>query len=198
MASPQLAARFDAPPNAMGVVLHDNADVDALRSALTARFGLSNEALRDQSEVKRIATDIFERTFTITRALNVLTLAVAALALLASLLAQARSRRQQLAPLWALGVPRAELVRLSLAQLGGAAFVTGLLAIPLGIAITWGLVAIINVAAFGWRLPLYLFPWEMVVTLATAIGVALLAAALPALRFWRASPRTLLAEEANQ
>jgi putative ABC transport system permease protein len=82
--------------------------------------------------------------------------------------------------------------------LGGAAVVTGLLAVPLGIAITWGLVAIINVAAFGWRLPLYLFPWEMAVTLATAVGVALLAAALPALRFWRASPRTLLAEEANQ
>ncbi|BBI60914.1 hypothetical protein HSBAA_22200 [Vreelandella sulfidaeris] len=76
--------------------------------------------------------------------------------------------------------------------------VTGLLALPLGIAITWGLVAIINVAAFGWRLPLYLFPSEMAVTLTTAVTVALLSAALPALRFWRTSPRTLLAEEANQ
>ena len=198
MASPQLAARFDAPPSSMGVVLHANADVDALREALTERFGLGSDALSDQREIKRIATEIFERTFTITRALNVLTLAVAALALLASLLAQARSRRQQLAPLWALGVPRAQLAQLSLVQLGGAALVTGLLALPLGIAITWGLVAIINVAAFGWRLPLYLFPWEMAVTLATAVAVALLSAALPALRFWRASPRTLLAEEANQ
>ncbi|NYS77285.1 ABC transporter permease [Halomonas glaciei] len=198
MASPQLAARFDAPPSSMGVVLHPNADVDALREALNERFGLGSDALSDQREIKRVATDIFERTFTITRALNVLTLVVAALALLASLLAQARSRRQQLAPLWAIGVPRAQLAQLSLVQLGGAALVTGLLALPLGIAITWGLVAIINVAAFGWRLPLYLFPWEMAVTLATAIAVALLSAALPALRFWRASPRTLLAEEANQ
>lgn len=198
MASPQLAARFDAPPSSMGVVLHPNGDVEALRNALTERFNLGREALSDQREIKRIATDIFERTFTITRALNVLTLAVAALALLASLLAQARSRRQQLAPLWALGVPRAQLAQLSLLQLGGAALITGLLALPLGIAITWGLVAIINVAAFGWRLPLYLFPWEMAVTLATAVAVALFSAALPALRFWRASPRTLLAEEANQ
>ena len=198
MASPQLAARFEAPPSSMGVVLNPNADVNALRTALTERFGLGSDALSDQREIKRIATDIFERTFTITRALNVLTLAVAALALLASLLAQARSRRQQLAPLWALGVPRAQLAQLSLVQFGGAALVTGLLALPLGIAITWGLVAIINVAAFGWRLPLYLFPWEMAVTLATAVAVALLSAALPALRFWRVSPRTLLAEEANQ
>lgn len=198
MASPQLAARFNAPPSSMGLVLRDGADVDALRVALRKRFDLGSDALSDQREIKRIATEIFERTFTITRALNVLTLAVAALALFASLLAQARNRRQQLAPLSALGVPRAQLAQLNLAQLGGAAFVTGLLAVPLGIAITWGLVAIINVAAFGWRLPLYLFPGEMAVTLATAVGVALLAAALPTLRFWRASPRTLLAEEANQ
>jgi len=198
MASPQLAARFDAPPSSMGLVLSDNADVDALRAALGERFDLGSDALSDQREIKRIATEIFERTFTITRALNGLTLAVAALALFASLLTQARSRRQQLAPLWALGVPRAQLAQLNLAQLGGTALVTGLLAVPLGIAITWGLVAIINVAAFGWRLPLYLFPWEMAVTLATAVGVALLAAALPTLRFWRASPRALLAEEANQ
>ncbi|MBT2774438.1 ABC transporter permease [Halomonas sp. ISL-60] len=198
MSSPQLAARFNAPPSSMGVVLNENADVDTLRAALRERFNLGNDALSDQAEIKRIATEIFERTFTITRALNVLTLAVAALALFASLLAQARSRRQQLSPLWALGVPRVQLAQLNLAQLGGAALVTGLLAIPLGIAITWGLVAIINVAAFGWRLPLYLFPWKMAITLATAVIVALLAAALPTLRFWRASPRALLAEEANQ
>lgn len=198
MASSQLAARFNAPPGSMGIVLHENADIDVLRDALNVKFELGNDALRDQREIKRLATEIFERTFTITRALSALTLTVAALALLASLLAQARSRRQQLAPLWALGVPRAQLAQLSLVQLGGAALFTGLLAVPLGIAITWGLVAIINVAAFGWRLPLYLFPWEMAVTLTTAVGVALLAAALPALRFWRASPRALLAEEANQ
>lgn len=198
MASPQLAARFDAPPSSMGLVLSDEADVDALRTALRERFDLGSDALSDQREIKRIATEIFERTFTITRALNGLTLAVAALALLASLLTQAHSRRQQLAPLWALGVPRAQLAQLNLAQLSGAALATGLLAIPLGIAITWGLVTIINVAAFGWRLPLYLFPGEMAVTLATAVGVALLAAALPTLRFWRVSPRALLAEEANQ
>ncbi len=198
MASPQLAARFNAPPSSMGLVLRDDADEEALGNALLEQFNLGSDALSNQREVKRIATEIFERTFTITRALNMLTLAVAALALFASLLAQARNRRQQLAPLWALGVPRSQLAQLTLAQLGGAALVTGLLAIPLGIAITWGLVAIINVAAFGWRLPLYLFPWEMAVTLATAIGVALLAATLPALRFWRASPRALLAEEVQQ
>ncbi|MCG6658829.1 ABC transporter permease [Halomonas campisalis] len=192
-----LASRFDAPPGSLGLVLAEGADHRTLARELGERFDLASDSLVDQREVKRIATGIFERTFTITRALSALTLGVAALALLASLLAQARERRAQLAPLWALGVPRAQLVRVQLAQLGAAALATGALAVPLGIALALGLVAVINVAAFGWRLPLYLFPGEMGLTLATAVGVALLATALPALRLWRTPPRALLAEEAG-
>ncbi|WP_346300800.1 ABC transporter permease, partial [Halomonas sp. BM-2019] len=195
LATPELARRFAAPPGTLGLVLAEGAEAGALGDALAARFALPRDTLRDQREVKRLATAIFERTFTITRALGALTLGVAALALLASLLAQARERRRRLAPLWALGVPRTRLAAVQLAQLGGAALVTGLLALPLGIALAWGLVAIINVAAFGWRLPLYLFPGAMALTLATAVAVALAAAALPVLRLWRTPPRALLAEE---
>ncbi|MGJ7459054.1 FtsX-like permease family protein [Halomonas sp. RA08-2] len=197
LAAPHLAERFGAPPGSLGIVLASGADDAALAVELTDAFALGSDSLLDQREVKRIATGIFERTFTITRALNALTLGVAALALLASLLAQAGERRRRLAPLWALGVPRARLVQLQLAQLGGAALAVGLLAIPLGIAIAWGLVAVINVAAFGWRLPLHLFPGEIALTLATAVVVALAAAALPVLRLWRTPPRALLAEEAS-
>ncbi|WP_240609778.1 ABC transporter permease [Billgrantia endophytica] len=197
LATPQLTSRFGAPPGSIGIVLTAGTDDAALGQALTRRFGLGGDSLVDQREVKRIATGIFERTFTITRALSALTLGVAALALLASLLAQARERRRRLAPLWALGVPRAQLIGVQLGQLGGAAFVTGALAIPLGIVLALGLVEVINVAAFGWRLPLFLFPEEILLTLATAVAVALLATALPAITLWRTPPRALLAEEAN-
>ncbi|SDN90121.1 putative ABC transport system permease protein [Halomonas shengliensis] len=197
LAAPALGARFAAPADSVGIVLAPGADAEALGAALADEFALGRDALRDQGEVKRIATGIFERTFTITRALNALTLAVAALALLASLLAQAAERRRHLAPLWALGVPRRRLLGIQLAQLGGTALAVGLVAVPLGIAITWGLVAVINVAAFGWRLPLHLFPGEVALTLATAMAVALAAAALPTLRLWRTPPRALLAEEAG-
>ncbi|PXX94108.1 ABC transporter permease [Halomonas heilongjiangensis] len=195
LATPRLAEHYRAPPGSVGIALHADADEATLRGALTARFGADSDTLLDQREVKRLSTAIFERTFTITRALSTLTLAVAALALLASLLAQARERRRQLAPLWALGVPRRRLVGSQLAQLGGAALATGLLAVPLGIAVTAGLVKVVNVAAFGWRLPLSLFPGEILLTLATAVAVALLATVLPALALWRIPPRALLAEE---
>ncbi|AVI62987.1 ABC transporter permease [Halomonas sp. GFAJ-1] len=189
-----LTQRFDGELASIGVALNENADEDQFRQTLMNEFNLSAEALVNQQEVKRIATQIFERTFSITRALNGLTLGVAALALLATLLAQAHQRQRQLAALWALGVPRATLVKLPLLQLGGLALLTGLIALPLGIAITWLLVAVINVSAFGWRLPLQLFPLDIVTMLLTAIGVALLAAALPCVQLWRTSPRALLNE----
>jgi len=191
----RLRERFDAPPGSLGIALAEGHTAAPLTRALTERFGLDDEAVLDQRQIKALSTEIFERTFAITRALNALTLAVAALALLASLLAQARERRRRLAPLWALGVPRRQLAGLQLAQLGGAALVTGLAAVPLGIAITASLVSVINVAAFGWRLPLHVFPGEIALTLATALAVALLAAGLPALTLWRTPPRALLAEE---
>ncbi|MFP2768127.1 ABC transporter permease [Oceanisphaera sp. KMM 10153] len=195
LATQQVRRLFGVPPASIGIVMQTGEDAGLLRRQLSERFALTPQSLRDQREVKATATAIFERTFAITRALNGLTLAVAALALLASLLAQARERRQRMATLWAMGVPLRRLLAIQLAQLAGAALVTGLLAIPLGIAITACLVWGINVAAFGWRLPLHFFPGEMSLTLVIAGLVALLAAGLPMFKLWRTPPRALLAEE---
>lgn len=195
MATHQVRQLFGVPPVSIGIVMRPGEDAERLRQQLTDSFNLTPHSLRDQRRVKATATAIFERTFAITRALNGLTLGVAALALLATLLAQARERRRRLATLWAIGVPLRRLLGIQLAQLAGAALVTGLLAIPLGIAITVCLVWGINVAAFGWRLPLHVFPGEIGLTLVTAVLVALLAAGLPMFRLWRTPPQALLAEE---
>lgn len=195
MATDRVLRLFKVPPASIGIVMQPSEDADLLRQQLIERFNLTPHSLRDQREVKATATAIFERTFAITRALNGLTLGVAALALLATLLAQAQERRRRLAALWAIGVPLRRLLGIVLAQLAGAALVTGLLAIPLGIAITACLVWGINVAAFGWRLPLHIFLGEISLTLITAVLVALLAAGLPMFKLWRTPPRSLLAEE---
>ncbi|SFI04216.1 FtsX-like permease family protein [Modicisalibacter xianhensis] len=192
----RLADQFAAPPGSLGVVLSPlpSRDVTRIQAALGERFGLSGDAVVDQRAVKHTATEVFERTFAITQALNALTLAVAGLALLTTLLAQAGARRAQLAPLWALGVSRRQLVGLQFGQLVSAAAGTALLAVPLGIGLAWALVSVINVAAFGWRLPLHVFPGQVAMTIVLAVVVAGLAALLPAWRLWRVPPRQLLQE----
>ncbi|MBD3898341.1 ABC transporter permease [Halomonas sp. ML-15] len=189
-----LAEQFAAPPGSLGIVLAEDTDVAALARELEHAIDLDGATLIDQRALKQQAQAIFERTFAITRALTVLTLCVAGLALFTSLLAQGSERRAQLAPLWALGVTRGQLAGISLAQLSLAALVTALLAIPLGIALTWGLVAVINVAAFGWRLPLHIFPSQLTMALGLALVVAWLAALIPLWRLWRSRPRDLLME----
>ncbi|MFP7571657.1 FtsX-like permease family protein [Marivita sp. S2033] len=170
---------------------------DALREQLVEEFGLADAAIVDQSRIKTISLNVFERTFTVTGALNILTLAVAAFAILMSLLTLASIRLPQLAPAWALGLTRRTLGRLELLRAVLLAMITTLLAIPLGLVLAWVLLSYVNVEAFGWKLPMYLFPAHY----ARLAGFALLAAALaalwPARRLTRMPPAELLKVFAN-
>ena len=165
---------------------------ESLRDSLTARFDLSPGQIIDQAQVKRMSLEIFERTFTVTGALNVLTLAVAGFAMLMSLLTLAGMRLPQLAPAWALGLTRAELGRLELLRALILAALTLVMALPLGLALAWVLLALVNVEAFGWRLPMYLFPVDYARLAGLAILAALAAAAWPARRLARTPPAELL------
>jgi putative ABC transport system permease protein len=51
---------------------------------------------------------------------------------------------------------------------------------------------VVNVAAFGWRLPMFLFPLDYLRLTLAALAAAGLAAAIPALRLWRTPPAELL------
>ncbi len=146
----------------------------------------------DQEGIKSLSLSIFERTFAVTAALNVLTLAVAGFALLMSLLTLAGVRLPQLAPVWALGTRRRDLGRLELLRAVGLAGLTAVLALPLGLALAWVLLAVVNVEAFGWRLPMFLFPWDWARLLGLALLAAALAALWPALRLARTPPSLLL------
>ncbi|MBT8767059.1 FtsX-like permease family protein [Metapseudomonas boanensis] len=168
------------------------AEVPALMQALQMKFGLDRSRLIDQSELKAWSTRVFERTFAATAALNSLTLGVAGLALFISLLTLGQARLNQLAPLWALGVGRRQLAMLSLGQTLLLALLTLLLAVPLGLLLAWCLVAVINVRAFGWRLPLHIFPWQLLQLSGMALLATLLAAAWPLWKLGRCTPAELL------
>ncbi len=93
-----------------------------------------------------------------TLALNALTLAVAGVALFTSLLTLSGLRLAQLAPLWAIGVTRRRLAAIEMAKTLALAALTALIALPVGLAVAWVLTDVINVAAFGWRLPIHVYP----------------------------------------
>lgn len=192
MAVDQLQSRFpDAARDRFAVRVRPE-DVPGLMRDLRARFDLGPTQLVDQSALKAFSTRIFERTFAVTLALNVLTLIVAGVALVASLLTLATMRLPQLAPVWAIGVTRRQLSILELAKAVGLAVLTAAAAVPLGLLIAWVLMNVINVEAFGWRLPLYLFPWQWMQLAALAMLTAVMSAAWPAWQLKRMPPAALL------
>jgi putative ABC transport system permease protein len=187
-----LTRRFpDIPLTRLGLrVAHDN--IPALISALRAKFGLDSQSLIDQASLKAESKKIFNRTFAVTGALNAFTLGVAGIALLTSLLTLGNSRLPQLAPLWAIGITRRQLAAIELLKTMSFALITTLLALPLGLVVAWCLIAVVNVKAFGWRLPFAVFPLQLLELLGVAMAAALIAAALPMLRLARLQPASLI------
>jgi putative ABC transport system permease protein len=162
------------------------------------KFSLDDRNLVDQATMKAESKRVFNRTFAVTSALNAFTLAVAGIALLTSLLTLGNSRLPQLAPLWAIGVTRQRLAVVELTKTMAVALITALFALPLGLLVAWCLIAIVNVKAFGWRLPFEIFPLQLVTLLGVAMLAALFAAALPMLRLARMQPQDLIRIFANE
>ncbi|MGN7749313.1 ABC transporter permease [Pseudomonas sp. 22515] len=172
--------------------------VPVLKAALQQHFALDDSRVVEQARLKRWSTDVFNRTFAATAALNSLTLGVAGVALFINLLTLGQARLGQLAPLWALGVRRMQMVWLSLGQTLMLSSFTVLLAIPLGLLLAWCLVAVVNVQAFGWRLPLYVFPMQLLQMTVLGMLTSLIACAWPLWQLARRQPRELLRPLADE
>lgn len=172
--------------------------VPGLARSLRDDFGLPPGNMVDQASIKAFSLRVFERTFTVSAALNVLTLSVAGFAMLTSLLTLASIRQPQLAPAWALGMTRAHLAGLELLRALLLAALTTLAAIPVGLLLAWVLLAVVNVEAFGWRLPMFLFPLDWLKLGVLSLVAAVLAALWPARRLARMPPADLLKVFANE
>ena len=190
VAEKKFAASYaDLYPSQFGI---RSTDPDRLRAQIASLPGFGETAVIDQAAIKSLSLAVFERTFVVTAALNILTLTVASFAILMSLLTLADLRVPQLAPVWALGLPRRRLGWLELLRAVLLAAIVVICAVPLGLALAWVLLSIVNVEAFGWKLPMYLFPLEYLRLGIYALLAAFLASLWPALRLIRTPPSTLL------
>lgn len=187
-----LVARFPDVERLRFGVQTEPDKVENLQAALVEDFGLAPYQVTNQAALKSLSLRIFERTFSVTEALNVLTLSVAGFAIFTSLLTLAGMRMPQLAPAWALGLTRAQLARAELLRTAALALLTFVLSVPVGLGLAWVLLAVVNVEAFGWRLPMYVFPGDWIRLTVLALIAALLAGAWPAFRLTRLAPSALL------
>jgi putative ABC transport system permease protein len=139
----------------------------------------ANRSLRDDVLV------IFDRTFAITGALQLLATIVAFIGVLSSLLSLELERQRELGILRAVGLTARQLWGLVLLETGLMGGVAGVLSMPTGYALALILVYIINRRSFGWTLQMQIEPAPFLQALAVAIVAALLAGLYPAWRMGR-------------
>ena len=105
-----------------------------------------------------LSLTIFDRTFAITRALNALTLLVAAVAIFSSLLAVYQLRQPEYALWRSLGMSWLGFFTVSGFPIVLMTVAAMALALPLGIVLSWLLIHKINVISFGWTMPVIVAP----------------------------------------
>jgi putative ABC transport system permease protein len=168
-----------------------------IRETLAARFGLDQGDIIDQSELKQIGLAVFDRTFTVTKALNALTLLVAGIGIFCAISAIHHHRVGHQALLTSLGLSRRERAALLLSQWGLLGLLCMAVVWPFGTLLAGYLASVVTPVAFGWSFPLRP-EWLHYVALAVTASAALvLAVLLPSLRLLSASPGSLLREQAT-
>ncbi|MQQ07160.1 FtsX-like permease family protein [Epibacterium sp. SM1979] len=192
-------ALFQIVPDAVlrnvAVVMGANQE---LQTELRQVFDLPGTAILDQNQLRAQSLQVFDQTFTVTATLNVLTLGVSGFALLTSFTALWGQRLPQLAPVWAMGLATRQLAVLEVLRSLGLALLTALLAVPLGLLLAWVLLSVTNTLAFGWKLPMFLFPDSWLRTVLLASLAAVIACAPTAWRLYRISPAALLKVFSNE
>ncbi len=152
----------------------DNADSMRQAEAALQALGAQPGDWISQAQVRKLSVGIFDRTFAITAAMNALTMIVAAIALLASLLAILQERLPQFAQWRALGLRQGEQLLLVATPLLIFCVIAWLISIPLGALLSWVLIYKLNIISFGWSMPLV---WEFMPALRLA-GVVIVICSL--------------------
>ena len=168
----------------LGLYLKDGVDSSEAKTELRRLFGEEVE-IQATGDLKKLALIIFDRTFTVTEVLRFLALGVAFIGVYLSLLALCFERAGEVRVLRALGLSTRELFRLSLSQSLILGAVSGVMAFPLGLLLSYQMIAIINRRAFGWTItfqPDWQGAW---VSLGLALLSALIAGLYPAWRWSR-------------
>jgi putative ABC transport system permease protein len=169
----------------------DNPQAMQLAESALIALGVQPGDWISQAAVRKLSVGIFERTFAITAAMNLLTMIVAAIALLASLLAILQERLPQFAQWRALGLRQSEQLLLVATPLLIFCGMVWLLSIPLGALLSWILINKLNIISFGWSMPLI---WKFAPALQLALVIGLICVStlfLVAFQWRRQMPRAL-------
>lgn len=162
----------ELPPTGVALFLREGADPDRVRSEILASmdeghraFIYSNRTLRN--EVLRV----FDSTFAITYALELIAIVVAMLGVAGTLLTLVLERRRELSLLRLTGADRGQVRKMVVIEAALIGAVSQAIGLTMGFALSMVLIYVINVQSFGWTIQFHL-PTAFLVQSTVAVIVA--------------------------
>ncbi len=187
---------IDRAPSSLSIYLKPGVDPVETRERLAREIGgpfrlifTTNGAIRE--EVVRI----FNSTFRITYALELIAIVVAGLGVISTLIALILERKSEIAVLGFLGATRAQIRRMIIVEavlLGGVSQAVGIL---VGVLLSLVLIFVINVQSFGWTIQFHLPLDFLIQSTLLIVAVTALAGLYPATRATRVAATEHAREE---
>lgn len=176
----------DNTVTAAGLHLEPGADVEQVSAALQAGLaGYQRTVVRPNRVLRADVMAVFDRTFAVTGALQILATIVAFIGVLNALLLLQLERQRETGILRAVGLTGRQLRGMVMIETTLMGIVSGLLAMPAGYSLALILVYIINRRSFGWTLQMDAGPQAFLQALVVAVLAAVLAGIYPAIRLSR-------------
>jgi putative ABC transport system permease protein len=185
----------DAAPSSLGVYVADGANLDNVRAAVEKVIAGRSVLMFTNRNLRAEALQIFDRTFAITYALELVAIIVAIIGIAGALLALVIDRRRELGLLRFLGAGVSQIRKLILVEAGLIGLLANVAGLALGIVLSLLLIFVINKQSFGWTIQ---FHWPVAVLLGslTLVYVAtVLAGFYPARVATRLNPIEVVHEE---
>jgi putative ABC transport system permease protein len=186
----------DASLTAAALRLAPGSNPDQVASQLQEKLAqLQRLEVRPNRALRQEVLVVFDRTFAITGALQLLATVVAFIGVLSALFSLELERQRELGILRSIGMPVRQVGGLILLETGLMGAAAGLLSMPTGYVLAVILVYIINRRSFGWTLQMQVLPAPFIQALVVAVIAALLAGIYPAVRMARISAAEALRGE---
>jgi putative ABC transport system permease protein len=190
------AAWDDDGVTSLGLFLRAGSDADAVVEELTSRVPEGQTvSVRTNATLRDGSMEVFDRTFQVTAVLRLLAFAVAFVGVLSALMALQLERSREFGVLRANGLTPGQVWRLVSTQTGLMGLVAGVLAVPVGLVLSWVMIYVVNKRSFGWTLRMEVGPDVLLEAVALALVGAVLAGLYPAWRMSRTSPASALRGE---
>ena len=162
----------DLPPSGVAAYLREGVDPERVRTEMLAMLDEGHRAfIYSNSTLRREILSVFDSTFAITYALELIAIVVAMLGVAGTLLTLVLERRRELSLLRLTGADRGQVRRMVIIE---AALIGGIsqgIGLAVGFALSIVLIYVVNVQSFGWTIQFHV-PAAFLVQASIAVIIA--------------------------